>query len=145
MSDSYYELIDPADPLGERFRATDMVRSTWSSHIQHGGPVSALLVRAMERCERRPDTRLSRVVVDLLGGVPAELSDPAYLAAQRVRICLQGHQPFMAAVGAVHASLKALREGTKPADLKGVAYDALMKQVTREADFDRWTGEYLGG
>lgn len=72
MSDSYYELIDPADPLGERFRATDMVRSTWSSHIQHGGPVSALLVRAMERCERRPDTRLSRVVVDLLGGVPAD-------------------------------------------------------------------------
>lgn len=72
MSDSYYELIDPADPLGERFRATDMVRSTWSSHIQHGGPVSALLVRAMARCERRPDTRLSRVVVDLLGGVPAD-------------------------------------------------------------------------
>ena len=72
MSDSYYELIDPADPLGERFRATDMVRSTWSSHIQHGEAVAALLVRAMERCERRPDTRLSRVVVDLLGGVPAD-------------------------------------------------------------------------
>ena len=72
MSDSYYELVDPADPLGERFRATDMVRSTWSSHIQHGGPVSALLVRAMERCAPRDDTRLSRVVVDLLGGVPAD-------------------------------------------------------------------------
>ena len=72
MSDSYYELLDPVDPLGERFRATDMVRSTWSSHIQHGGPVSALLVRAMERCEQRPDTRLTRVVVDLLGGVPAD-------------------------------------------------------------------------
>lgn len=72
MSDSYYELLDAEDPLGERFRATDMVRGTWSSHIQHGGPVSALLVRAMERCERREDTRLSRVVVDLLGGVPAD-------------------------------------------------------------------------
>lgn len=72
MSDSYYELLDPADPLGERFRATDMVRSTWSSHIQHGGPVSALLVRAMERCTPREDTRLSRVVVDLLGGVPVD-------------------------------------------------------------------------
>ena len=47
MSDSYYELLDSADPLGERFRATDMVRSTWSSHIQHGGPVSALLVAVL--------------------------------------------------------------------------------------------------
>jgi Thioesterase-like superfamily len=34
--------------------------------------VSALLVRALERCEARDDTRLSRVMVDLLGAVPAE-------------------------------------------------------------------------
>ena len=40
--------------------------------IQHGAPVSALLVRALERCEPRDDTRLSRVMVDLLGAVPAE-------------------------------------------------------------------------
>jgi hypothetical protein len=72
MSDSYYELTDEADPRGERFAATDLVRSTWSAAIQHGGPVSALLVRALERCDQRDDTRLSRVVVDLLGPVPAE-------------------------------------------------------------------------
>ena len=34
--------------------------------------MSALLVRALERCAARDDTRLSRVVIDLLGGVPAE-------------------------------------------------------------------------
>ncbi|KAA0107700.1 thioesterase family protein [Mycolicibacterium sp. P1-5] len=72
MTDSYYELVDPDDPRGEKFRATDLVRSTWTSHIQHAGPVSALLVRALERCQHRGDTRLSRVVVDLLGPVPAE-------------------------------------------------------------------------
>ncbi|VEG43093.1 Protein of uncharacterised function (DUF3705) [Mycolicibacterium flavescens] len=72
MSDSYYELIDDADPLGEKFRATDLVRSTWSAAIQHGAPVSAILVRALKRCEARDDTRLSRVLIDLLGGVPAE-------------------------------------------------------------------------
>jgi hypothetical protein len=72
MSDSYYELIDDADPLGEKFVATDLVRSTWSAAIQHAAPVSSLLVRALERCEQRDDTRLSRVVVDLLGPVPAE-------------------------------------------------------------------------
>jgi hypothetical protein len=72
MSDSYYELVDDGDPQGERFLATDLVRSTWSAAIQHGAPVSALLVRALERCEARDDTRLSRVLVDLLGPVPAE-------------------------------------------------------------------------
>jgi Thioesterase-like superfamily len=72
MSDSYYELLDAADELGEKFLATDMVRSTWSAAIQHAAPVSALLVRGLERCEQHDDTRLSRVLVDLLGGVPAE-------------------------------------------------------------------------
>jgi hypothetical protein len=72
VSDSYYELLDHTDTLGERFSATDLVRSTWSATIQHGAPVSALLVRALERCEARDDARLSRVLVDLLGGVPAD-------------------------------------------------------------------------
>lgn len=72
MSDSYYELIDDTGAAGDKFRATDLARGTWSAAIQHGGPVSALLVRALERCARRDDTRLSRVVIDLLGGVPAE-------------------------------------------------------------------------
>jgi hypothetical protein len=70
MTDSYFELIDAADPVGEKFAATDLVRSTWSAAIQHAAPVSALLVRALERCARRDDTRLSRVVIDLLGPVP---------------------------------------------------------------------------
>jgi hypothetical protein len=76
MTDSYYELIDDASDeagaLGEKFRATDLVRSTWTAAIQHAAPVSALLVRGLERCAQRDDTRLSRVVIDLLGPVPAE-------------------------------------------------------------------------
>jgi hypothetical protein len=71
MSDSYYELLD-TDEQGDRFRATDLVRSTWTAAIQHAAPVSALLVRALERCAPRGDARLSRVMIDLLGGVPAE-------------------------------------------------------------------------
>ena len=38
MSDSYYELIDATNELGEKFIATDMVRSTWSAAIQHAAP-----------------------------------------------------------------------------------------------------------
>jgi hypothetical protein len=71
MADSYFELLD-SDERGERFRASDFVRGTWTATIQHGGPVSALLVRGLQRCERRDDTRLSRVLIDLLGPVPAD-------------------------------------------------------------------------
>src|ERR1700712_2933476 len=72
MSDSYYELVDADHGGGELFRATDLVRSTWTAAIQHAAPVSCLLVRALEACAPRADARLSRVMVDLLGGVPAE-------------------------------------------------------------------------
>jgi Thioesterase-like superfamily len=72
MSDSYYELIDHDENRGEKFVATDLVRGTWSPSIQHAAPVSSLLVRGLERCEERDDTRLSRIVVDLLGPVPAD-------------------------------------------------------------------------
>jgi oxaloacetate decarboxylase len=81
----------------------------------------------------------------ILGGVGPELDDLDYLSARGVRVCLQGHQPFMAAVGAVYETLKALREGTKPGKLAGVASAELMKQVTREADYARWSKEFLGG
>jgi hypothetical protein len=70
LTDAYYELADPQDALGERFSASDHVLSTWSPTMQNAAPVSALLVRALERCSPRDDARLSRVVVDLLGPVP---------------------------------------------------------------------------
>ena len=67
----------------------------------------------------------------ILGGVPAALMDRAALAARGVRLCLQGHQPFQASIAAIHATLKALREGVAPAALPGLASGALSDQVTR--------------
>jgi len=81
----------------------------------------------------------------ILGGATPELSDRDYLASRRVRIALQGHQPFAAAVKAIHDTLKALREGTSPSKLSGVADADLMKRVTREGDYAGWTKEFLGG
>jgi carboxyvinyl-carboxyphosphonate phosphorylmutase len=80
----------------------------------------------------------------ILGGVGKELSDREYLSARRVRIALQGHQPFMAAVEAVYATLKALREGTPPASLTGIAPAERMKTLMRDADYKRWTKDFLG-
>jgi carboxyvinyl-carboxyphosphonate phosphorylmutase len=81
----------------------------------------------------------------ILGGGSPELADLAYLSARRVRVALQGHQPFAAAVKAVHETLKALRDGTPPAKLTGVADAELMKRVTRDADYTKWTKDFLGG
>jgi oxaloacetate decarboxylase len=50
----------------------------------------------------------------ILGGAGKEIMDRDVLAQRGVRICLQGHQPFAAAVRAVHDTLRALREGTPP-------------------------------
>lgn len=79
----------------------------------------------------------------MLGGASKAMMDRDYLAGQGVRICLQGHQPFAAGVQAVYATLKALRDGVDPADLPGVASGELMKQLTRGADYDRWTAGFL--
>jgi carboxyvinyl-carboxyphosphonate phosphorylmutase len=81
----------------------------------------------------------------IMGGVAGELTDKDYLSARRVRIALQGHQPFAAAVKATYETLKALREGVQPGKLQGVADAELMKRVTREADYTGWTKEFLGG
>ena len=78
-----------------------------------------------------------------LGSAGAELYDLDYLSARNVRVCLQGHLPFMAAVNAVHETLKALRAGTPPADIKGLASPDLMKQVTRQAVYAKWSREFL--
>jgi carboxyvinyl-carboxyphosphonate phosphorylmutase len=80
-----------------------------------------------------------------LGSIGPELSDKEYLGTQGVRIALQGHQPVMAAIRATYETLKALREGTAPKDLEGVASPELMKQVTRDANYKAWMKDFLGG
>jgi oxaloacetate decarboxylase len=78
-----------------------------------------------------------------LGSPGAELYDLDYLSARNVRVCLQGHLPFMAAVNATYETLRALRQGTPPADIKTVASPELMRQVTRQADHGQWSKEFL--
>jgi carboxyvinyl-carboxyphosphonate phosphorylmutase len=81
----------------------------------------------------------------ILGSIEGELADRALLAAHRVRIALQGHQPIMAAAQAVHATLKALRDGTRPADLAGLPPGGFMPRVMREERYAAWTRDFLGG
>ena len=80
----------------------------------------------------------------LLGGAGEELTDRKFLSANGVRIALQGHLSFQAAVKSVHDTLKALRDGASPSELSPTLASAeLMAQVTRQKDYSRWTAEYL--
>ncbi len=80
----------------------------------------------------------------LLGGVTGDLTDRGYLASQGVRVALQGHHPFMAAVKATYDTLKALRDGTPPAELRDTtASSELMARVTRLAEHDGWIRDFM--
>ena len=50
-----------------------------------------------------------------LGGTTGELADLDFLSAHNVKVCLQGHAPFSAAVHAVHETLKALPTASRRA------------------------------
>ena len=77
----------------------------------------------------------------LMGG--GDLSDD-FLRANGVRVAHQGHLPFAGAVKGIYDTLKALRAGVAPTDLgEAVASAELIGQLTRKADYDRWTSEYL--
>jgi oxaloacetate decarboxylase len=80
----------------------------------------------------------------VLGGAPQAMGDATYLATQRVRIALQGHAPFAAATAAVYQTLKALREGVAPKDLKGLASSELTSRLTREVEVKARGAEFLG-
>ena len=80
----------------------------------------------------------------VLGGFPEEMIDLDYLTSQRVRVALQGHAPIAAATLAVYETLKALREGLSPKNLKGLASSDLTGRVTRDADMKALAAEFLG-
>ena len=79
----------------------------------------------------------------ILGGAGSEIMDLEYLGSLGVRICLQSHQPAMAAIMATYDTLKALREGVQPADIKIMLDKELLNKLSRVDDYDRWIKDFL--
>lgn len=80
----------------------------------------------------------------LLGGAPPALADRDFLAANGVRIALQGHQPFYAAAKAVYDTLKYLRDGGAPSGLKErVASEELLRVALKQDEYKRWRSNFL--
>jgi carboxyvinyl-carboxyphosphonate phosphorylmutase len=91
------------------------------------------------------DKLAAAVKIPLILGGGGGLGTRAEMAARNVRVCLQGHQPYMASVQATYDTLKALRDGVKPSDLKGVAGGDAMKRLLRDGDYRGWMKDWLGG
>ncbi|MFT5549099.1 MAG: carboxyvinyl-carboxyphosphonate phosphorylmutase [Candidatus Azotimanducaceae bacterium] len=78
-----------------------------------------------------------------LGGAGNDIMDLDYLTSQGVSLCLQGHQPVMAAIQATYDTLKALREGTKPSDLNNRFDQNLINKWSKVDVYDQWTQDFL--
>jgi hypothetical protein len=57
---------------GDTVHPSELTRGPWDPNAQHAGPASALLARALERCEPRAGARLARITIEILGPVPLE-------------------------------------------------------------------------
>ena len=62
--DAFYE------PDGRRYRATELTRGPWDHALQHAGPPTALLGRALERCEPRPAAQIARLTFEIVRPIP---------------------------------------------------------------------------
>ena len=79
----------------------------------------------------------------IVAGTGPDFADRDRLAALGVRICLQGHQPFAAATQAIYSTLKALKDGTPPAEIGNLAPKDLTAKATRATDYTDWIKRFL--
>ena len=108
------------------------------------GVDAIFLVGVKTRADLDKVSSVIKTPIILGGGGEADMLDLDYLSSRNVRICLQGHQPFSAAVQAIYDTLKALRDGVPTKDLKGIASADLLKKVTRNTHYNNMTMKYLG-
>lgn len=80
----------------------------------------------------------------IMGSADGELADMAFLASQRVRVANQGHHPIAAAMQAVYATQKALRDGVAPKDLKGLPSADLTRRITRDDTVKTRIADFMG-
>jgi len=105
--------------------------------------VDALMIIGIKQRDELEALRAETSVPVILAHSGGELADLDYLASQGVRVRLQPHLPIHAAVQAMHDTLKALREGTPPGDIKNVVKGELKEKILRGGDYKKWLKEFL--
>ncbi|MFW0790709.1 thioesterase family protein [Gordonia sp. CPCC 205333] len=75
MDAAYYlPLPAPSDDGYEYFQPTSSTLSVWASHLQHGGPPTALLVRSLSALVAGRSGGFSRITTDILGAVGLDVN-----------------------------------------------------------------------
>ncbi|MGH1359466.1 MAG: isocitrate lyase/PEP mutase family protein [Burkholderiaceae bacterium] len=93
-----------------------------------------------------PDLELISAATTLpliLGSAGAEVTQPEVLNANRVKICLRGHQPFAAATQAIYETMRLLKAGTPGSELPNLASAELMKSLSKHEQFQQWSRQFL--
>lgn len=139
---------------GRRDPATVVMGRTIATHVdsiddlvgraeayQAAGVDGLFFVHLRRRAELEALAAKIRVPV-FLGGYTEELSDPEYLAAHGVKMFFQDHQPFLAAIRAIHDTMKAQRtRGT--AGFARNPQTELVRSVTHADEYGRWSEQFL--
>jgi hypothetical protein len=55
---------------GNMLVPSELTRGPWDPNAQHGGGPAAVLARAIERCDPREDTAVTRIALDLIRPIP---------------------------------------------------------------------------
>ena len=107
--------------------------------------VDAMFLAGAQTKDEVMAVRAETTIPLILGGAGGELSDLEFLGNAGVKVALQGHLSFQASIKAVYDTMKSLREGIAPENLRdNLASSALMDQVTRRSDYSQWTKDFLG-
>jgi carboxyvinyl-carboxyphosphonate phosphorylmutase len=107
--------------------------------------VDALFLPGLESREQLDRIAAAVRLPLILAGCSEQLADLPYLAARNVKVWMAGHQAFNAAVQGMYEAMQAVREGARSGEIRNVAPAALMARLTRSADYQAATREYLGG
>ena len=105
--------------------------------------VNALFVPYLKTREQLDRIADSVSLPLILGSPGVELVDLEYLTSRRVRVCLRGHQGFAASVQALYDTARAVLAGIAPGKLHNVAPESLMAQLTRAAEHERFSEQFL--
>ncbi len=105
--------------------------------------VDGLFLVGVQNWEQLKAVRALTSLPLLLGSTPKEMKDPKALSSLNVKVALQGHSPYTAAIQATYEELKRLRESTSTLKAPEIERERLLSTLTKDADYVNWIKTYL--
>ena len=79
----------------------------------------------------------------MLGGIGSIAATADDLAKMGARICLRGHQPYLASLAATYSAIQQVLGQANPDDAPPVIDSAILRQLTREDGYDEDANQFL--